>query len=219
MQTYKIIFNLNSPVAFIDRPTLDGILAYAYVKENTGNKNLGQKLNITKDELIDLSGMPISQHKDGYFIASSMFYDESKAVESTERWRKRWANKHDKLAYFGKQKRKVRVNAGAFKSYDMPLRVVHIDQVWFYFQSDNIDQVKKLLDKHIYFIGKKRSQGYGEIRNYLITISNFDFKGIYRPIPARFIDFQNFEGKVTIREHSWKPPYWLPDHIEPCAVP
>jgi hypothetical protein len=218
MQTYKINIELNSPVAFIDRPTFDGILAYAWVREKTANKNLGQKLNLTKDELIDLSDMPIAMHENGYYIASSMFYDKENAVEFTERWRKRWGNKHDSLADFGKQKRKVRVNAGPYKSYDMPLRVVHVERVWFYFRTDKIEKVRELINKHIHFIGKKRSQGYGEISLVGFEKSDYNFSDIYRPIPARFLDISEYES-LTIREHSWKPPYWLPEHIEPCAVP
>jgi hypothetical protein len=219
MQTYKIIFKLNTPVAFIDRPTFDGILAYAYAKNRLGGAGMAQKLNIPKSELINFSEMPLQQHPDGYFIASSMFYDEERAVEFTEKWRKRWANKYDHLADFGKQKRKIRVNAGQYKSYDMPLRVVRIDQVWFYFRTDRQQEVGRLLNNFIHFIGKKRSQGYGEIDRYIFEESDYPFTDIYRPIPVRFLDWHNFEGQATIREHSWKPPYWLPENIETCAIP
>lgn len=219
MQTYKIIFKLATPVSFIDIPTFDGILSYAFAREKLKGQGFAQKLNITKEELLDFSEMPIVMHEKGYFMASRMFWDETKAVEHTQRWRKRWANQHDEIADFGKQIRKVRINAGAFKSYDMPLRVVAIDKVWFYFQSESMQEVNRLVRKWIYFLGKKRSQGYGEISFFNIEKADFDFSKMFRPIPAESfeIDLQKFE-KIEIRYCAWKPPYWLPENFAQCVV-
>ena len=47
---YKITFKLLSPICFVDRPIFDGIIAYAYAKENLKEK-FYQKLNI--DDIID----------------------------------------------------------------------------------------------------------------------------------------------------------------------
>jgi hypothetical protein len=152
-------------------------------------------------------------------MASRMFWDETKAVEHTQRWRKRWANQHDEIADFGKQIRKVRISAGEFKSYDMPLRVVAIENVWFYFQSESMQEVDRLVRKWIYFLGKKRSQGYGEISFFNIEKAEFDFSKIFRPIPAESFqhDLQKFEN-IEIRYCAWKPPYWLPENFAQCVV-
>lgn len=219
MQTYKIIFKLATPVSFIDIPTFDGILSYAFAREKLKGQSFAQKLNITKEELLDFSEMPISMHKKGYFIASRMFWDETKAVEHIQRWRKRWANQHDKLSDFGKKIRKVRINSGEFKSYDMPLRVIAIDKVWFYFQSESLSEVDRLVRNWIYFIGKKRSQGYGEISFFNIEKYDFDFTRIFRPIPINIIGM-NLENEFNyqIKYCAWKPPYWLPDNFEQCIT-
>lgn len=216
MQTYKITFKLATPVSFIDIPTFDGILSYAFAREKLKGQGFAQKINIAKEEMIDFSEMPITMHEKGYFMASWMFWDETKAVEHTQRWRKRWANQHDKIVDFGKNQRKIEINKGAFKSYDMPLRVISIDKVWFYFQSDSIQEVDNLVKSWIYFIGKKRSQGYGEISYFNIEQVDFDFSKIFRPIPVELSEYNLKE--VEIKYCAWKPPYWRYENFNKCIV-
>lgn len=220
MQTYKITFKLATPISFIDIPTFDGILSYAFAREKLKGHRFVQKLNIEREEMLDFSEMPIAIHEKGYFMASRMFWDETKAIEHTQRWRKRWANKHDKIADFGKNQRKIEINKGAFKNYDMPLRVVSIDKVWFYFQSESMQEVDRLIRKWVYFLGKKRSQGYGEISSFDIEKAEFDFSKIFRPIPVELfeIDLKKFE-KIEIRYCAWKPPYWLLENFDECYTP
>lgn len=218
MKTYKITFLLNSPLAFTDTPTFDAILSYAYAREVLGDKFL-QKLNYEEKEIIDYSGMPIEQNKGGWFMATKMFWDKKNAVSHVQRWRKRWAAKRDYLTDFQKLKRKVRVNAGEYKSYDMPLTCITTNQVWFYFRSEDIQEVKILLDKWIYFIGKKRSQGYGEIASWDIEGSDYDFPFGCRPIPVEKLEMEEVmqQSEIKIRYCSWKPPYWLPENFEHCV--
>lgn len=217
-KTYKIIFTLASPVSFIDTPTFDGLLSYAFAREELKGKPFTQKLNIEPDEMIDFGRMPIAIHPNGYFMASYMFWDTEKAVQHTQHWRKRWANEHDQIADFGKTQRKVQINKGAFKSYDMPMRTVAISEVWFFFQSDRLEEVKELTEKWIHFIGKKRAQGYGEISSTTIQEAEFDFSKIFRPIPAELFtpDLQNID--IKFRYCAWRPPYWLPANFAECVV-
>lgn len=217
MQTFKITFKLKNQISFIDIPTFDGVLAYAYAKEKLPGCDFAQKLSFSKDEILDFSEMPISKHEKGYFLASFMFFDESKAIEHIQKWRKRWDNKHDYIADFDGKVRKVRIDAADFKSYDIPLRVIAIDKIWFYFVSENVNEVERLISRHIYFLGKKRSQGYGEIANFEIEKSDFDFKTIFRPIPIDFVE-KNSTFVSEIRYCSWQPPYWLPENFTQCAV-
>jgi hypothetical protein len=217
MQTYKITFKLATPIAFIDIPTFDGLLAYAHAREVCKPTGFVQKLSIAKEEMIDFSKMPIAMHEKGYFMASRMYWNEKEAVEHTQRWRKRWDTKHDELADFEHLKRKVRINSSEFKSYDMPLRCVSIDKVWFYFQSNSLPEVDRLVRKWIYFLGKKRSQGYGEITFFNIEKAEFDFSGNFRPIPIEFCDI-NKPGEYNVQYTAWRPPYWLPDNFTQCVV-
>lgn len=214
MKTYKITFIMDAPLAFVTPPLFDGIMAYAYVREKMGSKFV-QTLNIDKDDkMLDFEDLPIQRHEKGYFLASRMFWDEKRAVPHIQRWRKRWASKHDRIADFGKGKRKVGVGSGEYKSYDMPLTCITIDKVWFYFRSEKLEEVKYLLEKWVNFIGKKRAQGYGYFDRFEIEECNYDFPLGSRPIPARFVDMRNVSG--TVKYCSWKPPYWLPENFEEC---
>lgn len=214
MKTYKINFKMSAPLAFTVPPVFDGILAYAYAREVMGSKFV-QALTIEpQNNMLEYKEMPLRLHDDGYFMATRMFWDESKAVEHIQRWRKRWAAKHDKLADFGKHKRKVRIDSGEFKSYDMPLTCLTVDKVWFYFQSSQVEEVIRLLDKWVSFIGKKRSQGYGYYDGFEIEERPYDFPLGCRPVPARFVDMSKVSG--TVKYCSWRPPYWLPENFEEC---
>lgn len=218
---YKITFKLNSPINFIDKPLFDGILAYCYMKEHY--PNFERKLSYSKDELIDLSDLPIKKDNSDCFIASWMQYD--KEIEFTGSWKKRWANQTDYLADFGKNKRQLRINQGEFKSYSVPLILKSIPQVWFYFDSDNVEEVNRLIDKWLWGIGKKTSQGYGEIDHFKIEKIDYNpFKdNVIRPIPISGLNLSDKEktelmmsGKVGL--HCIKPPYWLTEFAEVCLL-
>lgn len=213
---YKITFNLTSPICFIDRPVFDSILAYAYVKEKVGF--VEQKLNLTKEEMIDLSEMPLKLHKDGYFIASQVFFDE--AINFTSSWKKRWDNQHDHLVDFKGKNKLIRINQGEFKSYDMPLNLYSIPEVYFVFDSENVKEIEKLIKKHIVGIGKKISQGYGFFKDFSIEEIELNFdKMLLRPIPKDLIPKTIDENSYELKYTAWKPPYWLPDNFELCGVP
>ncbi len=209
---YKITFKLLSPICFVDRPIFDGIIAYAYAKENLKEK-FYQKLNI--DDIIDFSKMPIKMHQKGYFISSQMFFDEN--INFIGSWKKRWESKYDFLV--GDKSRKIRTSQGYFKSFNIPLNLFSIPEVYFYFDTYNLEEIKFLIDKHIAFLGKKGSQGYGLIDYYEIEISNIDFENnILRPIPKKFVNLNDIKD-YSIKFTAWKPPYWLPDNFDECVVP
>lgn len=210
---YKITFQLAAPVSFIDRPTFDGILAYAFARELNAGKREFTKQSFTESELIDFSGMPITRHRYGYFIASQLMYDESRARETVQRWRKRWDQKNEHFADFGKNRRKVDVQRGEFKSYDMPIRLVAVPEVWFVFESDNVAEVERLVAKHIFSLGKKRTVGHGEIAGF--SISETD-EPVIRPIPERFFT-ENTEN-AEIRFCTFAPPYWDVSKAEKCVI-
>ena len=212
---YKITFNLQTPISFLERPTFDGLLAFCYAKELLQDK-FSQKLSYDKKEQIDFSGMPLNIHKNGYFMASSMFFDESE--EFTERWRKRWDNRNDFKADFGKRLRKVQITKAEFKSYDMPYPLSAIPRVWFFIQSKNITKVKYLISEHLAGIGKKVNYGNGIIKDFEIKESDFNFNSIFRPIPKKYATPEMLlnSQKVIFNFCAWKPPYWDVNNLEEC---
>jgi len=213
MSNYKITFKIKTPISFQDIIMFDGIIAYAYAQEQLqGVEQQSQKLSYSKDELIDFSPMPIIKHPDGYFMASWMFYEMDGVVEYLGSWKKRWANEHDHLSDFGKQKRKVRVNAANFKSYDVPIRLVDIPECWFFFQSKNVQEVERLLNKHIVGIGKKIAQGNGLIESFDIEELEYNpFEKVIRPIPTDNRD-------KNVRFIGYYPPYWMSENQGFCLI-
>lgn len=215
--TYKITFKLKSPVCFQGFIMFDSILAYAYAQEQLkGVERQTERLTI--DNLIDFTPMPIKMHERGYFMASWMLSDYADTVEYTGSWKKRWANEYDHLADFRKKKRKVRINAGPQKSYDMPMRLVDIPECYFYFQSEDPAEVERLIGKHIIGIGKKRKYGHGYIKSFKIEPVDYDpFEQIIRPIP---VDPDNLEfvPGMEVTNVAWYPPYWMPENHALCRV-
>ena len=209
---------MKTPICFIDKPIFDAIISYCYAREFLGDK-FKQSLNYDENDLLDFEAMPIKRHKNGYFISTWMMW--KREVEYTGSWKKRWASEHDHLADFGKLKRKVRINAGEHKSYDMPINLHHIPEVWFYFDSENVKEVKRLIDNWIFGIGKKTSQGYGEFSSYVIESSDFDFfSERCRPIPIsedKFLKMMEAPNQnITVSYTGYRPPYWLPQNQTYC---
>lgn len=215
---FKITFELGSPISFTTKPTFDAIIAYAYVYDMLGY--VPHFLNISESGILNFDKLPINKHEKGYFLASSMQYNESIAIESIERWKKRWNNQHDYLADFGKGKnRSISIQSGEFKSYDIPFPIIDIPKVWFYFDSNNIAEIDRLIDNYISHIGKKRSQGFGYIKSKKLEIIDFNpFENeIIRPIPFELIEKDKYES-VELDYASWKPPYWNDCNFALCAI-
>jgi len=85
----------------------------------------------------------------------------------------------------------------------------------------DVEQIEDLLGG-VYFIGKKRTAGFGEVTNWSVTEDN-DSNGLIglngdplRPIPA-----DRFDGDKTfpIIDAAWKPAYWNPENRAACYAP
>ncbi len=220
----KITFQMESPICFIERPNFDAILIYCYMREKYGNLNV--QLDINPDVFPDL---PIPYHKDGFPLASIMFWDTDMAIEQTGTWKKRWDNKNDDLADFGKNIRKVSTAQSQFKSYDMPLSLMSVPEVWFYFDSDNVQAVQRLILTQLAGIGKKVSQGYGMYSGFEITDSDKSFKNeVLRPLKCDSEFTKNVLNNIFVsgkeftlnqRYCAWRPSYWDPANFAKCYYP
>ena len=219
IKSYKITFQLATPISFIAPPTFDGILSYAYARETLGDK-FEQKLSISKEDMLDFSAMPIVMHPKGYFMASVIYYDAVHMTQFTERWRKRWDSFYDFLIA---NPIKIRTQQGKFKSYDVPYPLKDIKQVWFYFQSEDVAQVEYLLNKWIPALGKKRGHGNGDILHFAIEETDFDFDNqMFRPIPADLVEVEQLMNKPNFKFSlaycSWRNPYWATENMSNCIT-
>jgi CRISPR type IV-associated protein Csf3 len=206
---YKITFDMRSPIIFTELPTLDGLLSYCFAREYV--KDFVQKTNLTKEDIAFLDSMPLRKFPNGAFVASWMQFGEGRNAEYITSLKKRWANEYDSIANFAKGKRKVETDRGEYKSYQIPFQLNNIEQVWFYFDTDDLKHVNKLLLNHLVGIGKKISAGYGEFREWRIeAIDNNPFESkVLRPMPNA-----NNEGVFM----GWKPPYWAAENMAFCTI-
>ena len=82
------------------------------------------------------------------------------------------------------------------------------------------DKIVELI-KDTFFIGKKRTAGFGEIEKWDVLDGNsnglVDSNGLpLRPIPA---DRFNGDKSLPIIDTAWKPAYWDPENRAACYAP
>ena len=82
------------------------------------------------------------------------------------------------------------------------------------------DHVLDLLHE-VEFIGKKRTAGFGQVRDWRLAASNLDGITDATGQPMRPVPLEIWHGdKNAIRaDAAWRPAYWLPQHRAICAVP
>jgi hypothetical protein len=106
----------------------------------------------------------------------------------------------------------------------VPYPLKDIKTVWFYFQSDNVEEVTRLVAKWIMFLGKKRAYGQGLIDSFTIQPNDtYDYSSIFRPMPQNLVDVSEIirqpNFKFGFAYCGWRPPYWLPNNITECLIP
>lgn len=212
---------MSSPLCFIDKPIFDALVVYCWMKEKYGN--IPVKLDLPAEKLSEFPGLPIAYHKDGWSISSVMLFDcDYKLAHYEGSWKKRWCVKHDFLADFSKNQRKINTGKGYFKSFDSPLPLYDIRTVWFYFKGD-AERVKKLITDHLPGIGKKISQGYGFFDDFVIDPAADDIFDMFllRPIPlnSRLSKHYKETNDHSIRFCGYRPSYYLPENQTKCIYP
>ncbi|OPY24775.1 MAG: hypothetical protein A4E26_00129 [Methanobacterium sp. PtaU1.Bin097] len=118
-----------------------------------------------------------------------------------------------------KVQQKIRIGAGAYKAHNVRHDTIHTNKLRFLAHGIK-SEVEDLL-QYISNVGKKRSYGKGEIREWTVeTVENEPeecviYKGqVLRPIPVTEIS-----SKSPVITASYYPPYWhQANHVE-CYVP
>jgi len=217
-RNFKAIAHMKTPVVTMDNIILDSIISAAKAKEilqeqfYTGKNICGtiEEVKSMLDNIIDVDK--------GVYCTSIGFGNTRESVSS---WSKRWDSNNDEMVQF-KNKKRVDIGRGFYKNYHMPLITKSYKTITFYVRGD-MKEIKRLLETYIHYLGKKGSQGYGQIKewefeeienNYSVIKNN----EIMRPIPAKQekIDFNIDE--LEIRQHAIVPPYWR-DEKELCIMP
>jgi len=223
----KITFRMSTPIAIMGYIFLDALISAACAKEMLGDdyyNGLMNQKDLNGGHEFNTDDLPIYFNKTlNIYHASTGFGDN---LESVCSWSKRWDNKNDNIVKFkGNTKGRVDIGAGYYKNYHMPIIIKSYKNIYFYANCE-IKKVEYLLNKYIHFIGKKPSQGYGEIKEIIVKKMNNDYSiwdksNNNKHILRRPIMVSSQKNKLSnrIEKISVRPPYWRTDYLEYCYMP
>lgn len=205
----KITAKLSSPISITDNIILDTLILLGVAKQTLKDDFfLRQNTCFSVEEVKELLN-PILDTKLDVFCAS---YGFGKSTEFTTRWCKKFHTKDDDLILFkGKGKQRVETGSGHFKNYHMPLVVKSFKEIVFFARGDK-EKIKQALD-NVYFIGKKSSQGYGEVREWIIEEIEEDCSVLdknnnpMRNIPAKYLKEVGLDKILEYENYPIVPPY------------
>jgi len=220
---FKVIAHMKTPMVAIDPIILDSIISAAKAKEILEEDfYTGDNIAGTEEEIETMLN-PILDKQSGVYCTSMGLGDNREYVGS---WSKRWDDKNDDIVEF-KGKQRIDIGSGYYKNYHMPLVLKSYKTITFYVRG-NIEEVKRLLENYIFYLGKKGSQGYGQIREWEFeeieeNWSVWKDNKPMRPIPAKhckeYVDTQMKAGDpIHARQHPIIPPYWRRE-TELCIMP
>lgn len=196
---------------------LDSILAYAWMLNHHPDTLQNNDLRI---ENVIEPDLPLEKDETGRWKASLGFYIQY--GEIIEYWHKK-INDFDALEYVDFKGKRGKINgaSGEYKAYRMPQLIRVVSDIEFYCvgESTEIESLLSIVTN----IGKKGSQGYGYVKEWLIEEIEDDYSDIG---PYGLMRTRPFTGELPndgqtyqIRKMRLKPPYHL--HIDkvPSIVP
>lgn len=203
MEAFKVTFNLRTPAVLAGDLYLDSLISAAKAKEILqADYNLGSKAG---DEELVRSTLDqlISRDYDVYKCSRLMFKEGQGNSFYVKRFEHRYENYIAKASKIDEQR-------GFFKAVYNPLCYLTDMHPTAICEGD-MAEIKRLLTKNIQAIGKKTSQGYGQIIKIdFEKIENFTFvidNKLVRNIPEKYsVDFKDIEFEYTYMPIL--PPYW-----------
>lgn len=219
----KITAHMSNHVAASEHLRLDCILSAAKAKELLKDDYfLNPKIAGDKRMIIGtLSEFLKYDEKSGIFHASCGIGDGREFVTS---FSKRFNSADDEMINFqGKGKQIIDTSRGFFKSYHKAIITKAYDEIVFYACGDK-DEIERLLDVYIHYIGKKTSQGFGAVNFWRVTELHEDFSLMCDGKALRFLPVQHFDKQITfnreyVRNAALIPPAWRSDCIDLCFMP
>lgn len=176
---------------------IDGILAWAWIARNRPDLLDASHSGVVGE--IFHPPLPLERREahGGWWWAAS-FACGRPVREQKAYWHKRLDQAAaERCVDFGGRRGKVDVGAGPFKGYRMPLTVFLVPELVWYVVGDG-EEIRRLLGA-VTAIGKKPSQGYGRVREWIVEPWPEDLSDL-RPIPD-----PGGDGIWGVR-----PPYWEP---------
>lgn len=186
LQNLKITAKMRTAVCFSEYLRFDCILSAAKAKELLADKYYLQgKQYSSADTVIEtLSKFLKFNEKLGVFHASCAVSDN----EFVTAYSKRWNSGFDRAVKFkGKGRAEIDTARGFFKAYRNPLVYHAMPEIVFYAVGDKAE-IERLL-QNIAYLGKKSSQGCGEVSEWIVEVidddkSIFDGEKLMRMVPC-----------------------------------
>ncbi len=205
----KVTAVLTSPYVSTDYIFFDALISSAVWQSCMGQKAYDIPENKTELFHIPLP-LKLIGEKELFYAASIGF--PKHAVEGTARWRKNTEIE---------SKKKIRIGSGEFKRYDMPMPYTSAEEIVFYVNG-NKAEIQRLL-QYIPSIGKKRSQGYGNVRTWHVEQSTHDYSVVKDGVPMRPIPVSEaipFNLKCDVEMlFACRSPYWHRKNLARCYMP
>lgn len=203
------------PIDSTGRLNLDGILASAFYKHLPFPVTFGEAIATAPLPLkclwISPEGLPL--------WACSQLLPQGDVLRSREYWHKRYPAER---AEWGKRLR-ADMRAGASKEYRTPLQTVATPELRAVALGD-LKQVQNMLD-HISHVGKKNSQGFGRVAEWLVAELNNDEAFtpgllIERPVPTDYL-LEQYGGLplANYQRMGWTAPNWYAPYWRVCRAP
>jgi CRISPR type IV-associated protein Csf3 len=216
---YCLKIELGAPVAASDPYIhLDSFVAYAAAVESVGHDGIDELEDGGEPEYWE-DEMPFERYEvgDEWVWATTSAgiahpYGDGDSGEP-ERWNTtRWRTHFDHDPEHQIKETHVNTSSGEFKSYNAALPYAATDSLTFFFEGD-ADRVVELIEEHVPAVGKKRSQGFGRIRDVQVTSAEGAVESaiyhngrVLRSLPATFAP--TVVSGITYERRTVRPPYW-----------
>lgn len=223
MENLQVTAYLSNGIAVYDdwSPSLDNLLIDLLLKNQGVNTPDVNVLTPNKLNRLLRNSLPLQINKEPFFChCSSPIYKYT--IEDQSRYRKRWSPDQDGRINWGKRKAKFSTSEGPEKSYDLPLFIRLTPRIdWFC-----VGDKSGILDLLQYAtgLGKKRSSGFGQVSEWVVTPIEEDWSIIKdgkltKPLP---VDLAYELGVTTFHNMmiwGWRPPAWLERNKVMCMMP
>ncbi|MFZ3132841.1 MAG: hypothetical protein WA125_17485 [Desulfosporosinus sp.] len=187
----------------------DSILAAAWIKKYHPEKYYNSDPSI--DAEIIKPELPLKK-LDGDIYATS-FAQFRKAGEETAYWHKRFdAQLAEDYVDFAGRRGRINTTSATYKAYRMPLNIILTPEIVWYVVGGK-EEIESLLDE-IPSLGKKTSQGFGQVTEWVVEKVKQDWSIWKNGILMRNIPDQDGDSEWGVR-----PPYWYQLNVVRCRMP
>lgn len=200
--------------------TLDGILAWAWMSIH--HPDALQNSDPLRDGYIEAE-LPLERRGSGddWYWACSFGLIEA-VKEETAYWNRRVDfAEAERYVDFRGRRGKINASSGRYKAYRMPIPVQLVSEITWTAEGD-AEEIRRLL-RVVTHIGKKRSQGYGLVGEWIVEEIPGEWSEWVDGRPTRAIPIDGSSVKpregVRIGRYGIRPIYWHPDTHRLCYLP